>query len=190
MNLTDFPTLDGLSVRRSLSIDSLDVSSVAAEASAAVNSVRHSVETAAAEASVAANAEASHVSSELENLADELKLHLPDYHTVGLWSYCRGHNSTVTNCSDPSTTFSFNLSSIFDSISTEINDLLPDLNDTVLAGYRDVSQAIIWLYITGFISTVLVVILGVRKALFNGGNMLLVMFAMVSCFGDNFWEVH
>jgi hypothetical protein len=187
VNLTDFPTLSGLSVRRSLSIGSLDGSSVAAEASAVVNSVGNSVETAAAEASVAASAEASHFSSELEDLAGELRSHLPDYYTVGLWSYCKGHNGTVTYCSHPSTTFSFNLSSIFDSISTEINDLLPDLNDTVLAGYRDISEAVIWLYITGFISAVLVVILGVRKVCFNGGNKLLVIFATVSNFRDNLW---
>ncbi|KAJ5642609.1 actin cortical patch SUR7/pH-response regulator pali, partial [Penicillium lividum] len=180
VNLTDFPNLDGLSVRRSLSLGNLDVSSVAAEASAVVNSVGHSAETAVAEASAAASTAVSHVSSELEELTDELKSHLPDYYSVGLWNYCKGQNGTVTNCSDPSINFSFDLLSIFDSVSTEVNDLLPGLNQTVLAGYRDVSQGIIWLYIFGFISTILVVILGVRKAIFSGGNKLLAIFATLS----------
>ncbi|KAJ5642535.1 hypothetical protein N7490_006535 [Penicillium lividum] len=180
VNLTDFPNLDGLSVRRSLSLGNLDVSNVAAEASAVVNSVGHSAETAVAEASAAASTAVSHVSSELEELTDELKSHLPDYYSVGLWSYCKGQNGTVTNCSDPSISFSFDLLSMFDLVSTEVNDLLPGLNQTVLAGYRDVSQGIIWLYIFGFISTILVVILGVRKVIFSGGNKLLAIFATLS----------
>ncbi|KAF3009275.1 hypothetical protein E8E15_002494 [Penicillium rubens] len=180
VNLTDFPNLDGLSVRRSLSLGNLDGSSVAAEASAAVNSVGHSAGTAVAEASAAASTVASHVSSELEDLTDKLKSHLPEYYSVGLWGYCKGQNGSVTNCSDPSTSFSFDLLNIFDSVSTEINDFIPSLNQTVFAGYRDVSQAIIWLYILGFISTVLVVILGVRKAVFSGGNKLLAIFSTLS----------
>lgn len=185
MNLTDFPNLDGLSVRRSLSLGNLDGSSVAAEASAAVNSVGHSAGTAVAEASAAASTVASHVSSELEDLTDKLKSYLPEYYSVGLWGYCKGQNGSVTNCSDPSTSFSFDLLNIFDSVSTEINDFIPSLNQTVFAGYRDVSQAIIWLYILGFISTVLVVILGVRKAVFSGGNKLLAIFSTVCESGNN-----
>ncbi|KAJ5806681.1 uncharacterized protein N7503_004283, partial [Penicillium pulvis] len=154
-------------------LGNLDGSSVTVEASAVVNSVGHSAGTAIAKAFVAASTVASHVSSELEDLIDKLKSYLPEYYSVGLWGYCKGQNGLVTNCSDLSISFSFDLVNIFDSVSIEINDFIPGLNQIVFV-------VIIWLYILGFILTVLVVILGVRKAVFSRGNKLLAIFATLS----------
>ncbi|KAJ5267444.1 hypothetical protein N7478_010252 [Penicillium angulare] len=41
------------------------------------------------------------VAGAAENIASEIKLHLPDYYRVGLWGYCSGDDDQKAVCSHP-----------------------------------------------------------------------------------------
>ena len=73
----------------------------------------------------------------------------------------------------------FDISGILNSASTEIDELVSRIDDKVLTGYYDVSRAVIWLYISGFVAATLTALLGIRKTFFNGGIKLLLTFCVV-----------
>ncbi|CRL30739.1 Actin cortical patch SUR7/pH-response regulator PalI [Penicillium camemberti] len=102
VNLTDFQELGSFHLRHSLSIAEVDASDVANTASSEANSVPGH--------------------AKVQSLSDEIKSHLPDLYSVGLWGYCQDQKETVSysSCSQPSTSFSFDLLSIFGSVSPAI----------------------------------------------------------------------
>lgn len=146
--------------------------SAASEASTAVESI-------ATKASTAAGTAVSQASDALRTLAKELKSELPAYYTVGLWGYCEGNDTQVISCSRPSVSFTFNISGILRSASTEIGELVSTIDEKVLNGYYDVSRAVTSLYISGFVAATLTAVLGIRKTFFDGGSKLLIIFCVV-----------
>jgi hypothetical protein len=82
-------------------------------------------------------------------------------------------------CSRPSTSFSFDLYAVLDSTPIKIRDILPDIDQSLISGYRRFSQGVIWLYISGFVATALTVILAGRKVFYSKGSRLLALFRTV-----------
>lgn len=179
MNLTDLPELGSFHLRRSLSIAGVDASDVANTASSEANSVVSSASTAVIYASSAAETAVSQATAKVQSLSDEIKSHLPGFYSVGLWGYCQGQKETVSNCSQPSTSFSFDLLAIFGSVSPAIEAVLPDDNNKVLAGYHDVSRWSISAYILGIASTFLAVVFGVTAVFYSWGKLLLIISSLV-----------
>lgn len=181
MNLSDFPELGSFHLRRSLSIAGVDASDLSKTASDEANSVVSSASTAVIYASGAAETAVSQATAKVQSFSDEIKSHLPGFYSVGLWGYCQGQKETASysNCSQPSTSFSFDLLSIFGSISPTIEDMLPDENNKVLAGYHDVSRWSISAYILGIASTFLAVVFGITAIFFSWGRLLLIISSLV-----------
>ncbi|KAJ6037930.1 hypothetical protein N7460_007701, partial [Penicillium canescens] len=151
-----------------LIIAGVDGSDVANKASSEANGVVNSASTAVIYASGAAET--------------AISSHLPGFYSVGLWGYCQGQKeeSSYSNCSQPSTSFSFDLLSIFGSVSSGINEVLPDENNKVLAGYHDVSRWSVSAYILGFVSTCMAVIFGVTTMYFSRGKVLLILSSLLT----------
>lgn len=181
MELTNFPEIGSVHPRRSLGIAAMDGIDVANKASSEANSVMNSASTAVIYASSAAETAASQVTDKIHSLSDEINSHLPGFYSVGLWGYCQGQKETssYSNCSQPSTSFSFDLLSILGSISPVIDGVLPDGNNKVLAGYHGVSRWSISAYILGFVSTFAAVVFGVTTMFFSWGKILLVISSLV-----------
>ena len=135
-----------------------------------------SVNAGAAEVSAATSAAQGAIHAQLT----ELKSHLFQYYYVGLWGYCKSRNGSKVVCSEPRTSFSFDLSAVLDSTPVEVDKVLPKVDQKAISGYRQLSHGIIGLYISGFITTVLVVILGVRRTFLARGSKLLALFCIVS----------
>ncbi|KAJ5642286.1 hypothetical protein N7490_006286 [Penicillium lividum] len=167
--------LNGLAIRRSLDIAGVDASSITEGVTTVVSTAAESLQSDVTETSAAAETAVSQVSSRIETLSKNLKLQLPEYYSIGLLGYCKGEDDKPTTCSDPSTSFSFNLSGIFNSISTEVNDIFSDIDETALTGYHDAVRALILLYILAFIAAFLTTIFAIRKVVAPGGNKLLVV---------------
>ncbi|OQE62067.1 hypothetical protein PENNAL_c0272G05150 [Penicillium nalgiovense] len=147
----------------------MDGIDAANKASSEANSVMNSASTAVIYASGAAETAASQVTDKIQSLSDEINSHLPGFYSVGLWGYCQGQKETssYSNCSQPSTSFSFDLLAILGSASPFIDGVLPDGNNKVLAGYHGVSRWSISAYILGFISTFVAVVFGVTTMFFS-----------------------
>jgi hypothetical protein len=116
----------------------------------------------------------------------ELKSHLFQYYYIGLWSYCKSRDGSEAVCSEPRASFAFDLSAVLESMPVDVDKVLPQVDEKAVSGYRNLSHAIISLYIAGFVSTVLVVILGARRTLWARGNRLLALFCIVSDTGTAF----
>ncbi len=116
----------------------------------------------------------SQVSSTVESISNELKLKLPAYYAVGLWGYCQGEKggADYSNCSKPSTSFSFDLVDIFRSISPEMDNVLPGEANKILSGYHTLAKWSISTYIVGFITTASAFALGSITILFAGGQIV------------------
>jgi hypothetical protein len=80
----------------------------------------------------------------------------------------------INSCSDPSTSFSFNLWALFQSIATNANGLSASDGQTYLTGNLNSARAIICLYISGFVAAFLSLVLGIKKIVAPGGNGILV----------------
>ncbi|KAJ6102612.1 actin cortical patch SUR7/pH-response regulator pali [Penicillium sp. IBT 16267x] len=177
VNLSNFPEINGLPIRRSLDIGGVDASSITGGVASVVSTAAESTQSDLTEVSAAAQTAVSEVSTRLETLSKDLKSQLPEYYSIGLLGYCKGEDDKPTGCSNPTTSFSFNLSGIFNSVSTEVNDFISGIDETALTGYQNVVRALIWLYILAFIAAFLTTIFGIRKVFASGGNKLL----LVSC---------
>lgn len=116
----------------------------------------------------------------------ELKSHLFQYYHIGLWGYCKSRDGSKAVCSEPRTFFAFDLSAVLDSTPVNVDKALPKVDEKAISGYRKLSHGIISLYIAGFVSTVLVVILGARRTFWARGNRLLALFCIVSDTGTAF----
>lgn len=172
--MTTFPQLDDLVARDSLGLHGVDTS--IASASNAVDSVASNAGASANDASAEATPA---VASKIQSQVNELKSDLSQYYSVGLWSYCEGHDESRVTCSQPSTSFSFDLSAIFDSAPTDVDNILPGIDRTAISGNSQFSRSIICLYISGFVTTTLAVFLGGQKTLFSRGSTLLAIFCTV-----------
>lgn len=174
VNLSNFPESDKVTVRRSISLAEGATSEIGNLGSAAESSVTA--------ASAAIETAVSQAGGHLENWAKDLNSEVPAYYSVGLLAYCQGQSDHDLTCSHPTVSFSFNLSNILNSVSTEMDDVVPGVSDKLLTGYRDGSQAIIWLYISGSITAILTAGFGIRKAFRHGGSSLLIISCTVSLF--------
>ncbi|KAJ5655095.1 hypothetical protein N7490_002098 [Penicillium lividum] len=110
----------------------------------------------------------------------ELKSHLFQYYYIGLWSYCKSRDGSKAVCSEPRASFAFDLSAVLESTPVDVDKVLPQVDEKAISGYREFSHAIISLYIAGFVSTAIVVILGARRTFWARGNRLLALFCIVS----------
>lgn len=172
--MTGFPRLEHLNLGRSIDVAAADTSSVANGATNAADS--------SSQAANAAQNKTNQVSDHLQNISDDLKLHLPAYYKVGLLGYCEGKADAAgySNCSDPSISFSFDLLNIIGSASGQFEELLlPKGNEKVLAGYRDLSKWSIWAYIWGLIATIFATAFGITSTMLSFGRKLLIIFSIV-----------
>ncbi|CAI7673106.1 unnamed protein product [Penicillium viridicatum] len=156
VDLKEFPKFHDLESRHLFNIDNARIESGGRNA---VEGVASSVHTSANEA---INEASSAVSSTLKAQVHELKSHLPQYYLVGLWSYCKAKDGSEMVCSDPSTSFTFDLSTVLDSTSIRL------------------SENVIRLYIAGFVVATLTGILACRKVFYSKGSRLLAVFCMLS----------
>ncbi|KAJ5267798.1 hypothetical protein N7478_010606 [Penicillium angulare] len=120
------------------------------------------------------------VAGAAENIASEIKLHLPDYYRVGLWGYCSGDDDQKAVCSHPSLSFYFDLSAILRSASPLVDHILRDKGDHGISGYARLSHGITCMCILGLIVTVLAIVLGVWREFYGGHKKLLTAFHMCS----------
>ena len=121
-----------------------------------------------------------HVGSGVEDIATEIKLHLPDYYRVGLWGYCSGDDDQKAVCSHPSLSFRFDLSAMLRSASPFVDHILPEQGNHSLGGYAKLSHGINGMCIIGFVSTVLGIAFGVRRRFCGGHKKLLTALHLVS----------
>ncbi|KAF4765912.1 hypothetical protein HAV15_010643 [Penicillium sp. str.  len=176
VNLANFPELGNLHLRRGLSIAGVDTSRVTNGATNTAKSTAQITANEIAQAANAARTKADQISDRLQTLSEDIKLHLPAYYAVGLWGYCQGNHSTgpFSNCSKPNTSFSFDLLEIFGSASEEINEILPEDDNKVLAGYRKVSRWTISAYVSGFTFTLVAIIMQILLMVFSKGRIFLI----------------
>lgn len=116
----------------------------------------------------------------LNSLVKELKSDLPRYYSIGLLSYCKDTKDKHYWCSTPRSSFAFDLSNILGSISSDLENLIPGLDESALQGYHNLSKAVIWLYIFGLSLTVFSMVCAIRAVFFSGGRKLLVLSSAVS----------
>ncbi|KAJ5743481.1 hypothetical protein N7533_010583 [Penicillium manginii] len=102
-----------------------------------------------------------------------MKSHIPQHYSVGLWSYCTSGHNPESTCSDPSLTFAFNLSSTLSSTVAKMEKVLQPVGESTISGYRQISHAIIYLYISSLVGNTLVTALGIQKTFFDRGDRLL-----------------
>jgi hypothetical protein len=133
-----------------------------------------------ASANEAATEAASAVKDKIQDQLNGLKSHLFQYYSVGLWGYCKSRDGSKTVCSEPSTSFFFDLFSVLNSTPVKVDKVLPGLDQKAISGYRKLSHGIVGFYISGFVTTALVVILGIRKTFFSRGSRLLALLCTVS----------
>ncbi|CAG7935681.1 unnamed protein product [Penicillium nalgiovense] len=171
--LKEFPKLHDLQIRDSFNIDNARIESGGRNP---VEGVASSVHTSANEAIHEAT---SAVSSRVEAQVHELKSRLPQYYLVGLWSYCKAKDRSEMVCSDPSTSFTFDLSTVLDSTSIKLSDIFPDIDLSLVSGYRRFSQGVVCLYIAGFVVATLTGIIACRKDFFSKGSRSLAIFCTV-----------
>ncbi|CAG8107316.1 unnamed protein product [Penicillium nalgiovense] len=174
VDLKEFPKLRDLQIRDPFNIDTARIESRGRNA---VEGVASSIHTSANEAIHEATSAAS---SMVEAQVHEFKSHLPQYYLVGLWSYCKAKDGSEMVCSDPSTSFTFDLSAVLDSTSRNLSNILPDIDLSLVSGYRRFSQSVVCLYIAGFVVTTLSGVLACRKIFFSKGSRSLAIFYTLS----------
>jgi hypothetical protein len=159
VDLSDFPQLDVSTARRSHNFvieEPRDVGPIG-------HLVRNTVEDTKNDVASAATTVVNQVSSHLDTLLNEIKPGIPEYYHVGLLSYCQCQDNILTSCSDPSTSFSFSLWGIFQSLTGNANELSANGGETYLTGNLNNTRAIISLYISAFVTACLTFILGVKR---------------------------
>ncbi|CAP99946.1 Pc22g26580 [Penicillium rubens Wisconsin 54-1255] len=171
VDLKEFPKLRDLQIRGSFNVDTARIESGGRNA---VEGVASSIHASANEATHEATSAAS---SMVEAQVHEFKSHLPQYYLVGLWSYCKAKDGSEMVCSDPSSSFTFDLSAVLD---INLSNILPDIDLSLVSGYRRFSQSVICLYIAGFVVTTLSGVLACRKVFFSKGSRPLAIFCTLS----------
>lgn len=186
MDLTDFPNVDHLFPRGLGELDGVDTSAIAHEGNTAADDVVSSVH---GHAGQGASEVTSAVHHTIQSEVDELKSQIPQYYSVGLWSYCKSEHASKVTCSNPRLKFAFDLSSMFGSMGPEMDQLLKKINEVTISGFRHISHAIITLYLSGLVATVLAVALGIQKAFYDRGHRLLSICSPVSGNSDDIHPV-
>ncbi|CAG7985896.1 unnamed protein product [Penicillium salamii] len=130
VDLKEFPKLCDLQIRGLFNVDTARIESGGRNA---VEGVASSIYTSANEAIHEATSAAS---SMVKAQVHEFKSHLPQYYLVGLWSYCKAKDGSEMVCSDPSTSFTFDLSAVLDSTPINLSNILPDIDLSLVSGYR------------------------------------------------------
>ncbi|KAJ5654984.1 hypothetical protein N7490_001987 [Penicillium lividum] len=176
VDLTDFPRFDHLVIRDAPIIPNIHPPDINEAAGGSFADVVSSVNAGAGEVSAATSAAQGAIHAQLT----ELKSHLFQYYYVGLWGYCKSRDGSKVVCSEPRASFSFDLSAVLDSTPVEMDKVLPKIDQKAISGYRQLSHGIIGLYISGFITTILVVILGARRTFLARGSKLLALFCIAS----------
>lgn len=138
-----------------------------------------SAETGVAQASAAAQTAASKVNNSVQEIADNLKSDLPGYYSVGLLGYCEGHDNKATYCSDPSTSFFFNITSLFQKVSPGVSSLMPGIESKALGGYQSIARWSISAYILGLIFSFASVVFGIIVVATSSGKILLIISHLV-----------
>ncbi|KAJ5778467.1 hypothetical protein N7520_001713 [Penicillium odoratum] len=177
IDLSEFPRFDHLVTRDSPILPNFHPPDISEGAGNSFTDTASSVYAGAADASAAATSAAQ---GAIHAQLTELKSHLFQYYYIGLWGYCKSRDGSKAVCSEPRTSFAFDLSAVLDSTPVDVDKVLPKVDAKAISGYRKLSHGIISLYISGFVSTVLVVILGARRTLLARGNRLLALFCIVS----------
>lgn len=90
---------------------------VASGAKIAVSQALNAIQTAAINAN-----------GKLQSLVNDIKTHLPETYSIGIWSDCQDNNGRDTRCTVPSTSFSFDLENILGSVSKDVISTIPGLN--------------------------------------------------------------
>lgn len=98
------------------------------EASNIAGNVVSGAQTAVSQASNAVQTAAVNANGKLQSLVNDIKTHLPETYSIGIWSDCQGNNGSKTRCTVPSTSFSFDLENILGSVSKDIASTIPGLN--------------------------------------------------------------
>lgn len=180
--MTSFSTIDSVHLRRDISAGSLDSGTVTSDITSAGNNVVGSAETGVAQASAAAQTAASQVNNSVQEISNNLKSKLPGYYSVGLLGYCEGHDDKATYCSHPSTSFFFNITTIFQEASSEVSSLIPGVESKALGGYQSVARWSIAANILGLIFSFASVIFGITILTISWGKIFLVVSHLVRSF--------
>lgn len=179
MNLTLFSTLGSTHTRRETSVGGLDSTSLTSGITSAGGGIISSAETSVAQASTAVQTAGSEVNKSVQEISNALKSNLPGYYTVGLLGYCEGYDDKATYCSHPSTSFYFNMTSLFSKASPETLDLIPGIGSKALRGYQSIAQWSISANILGLIFTSATVLFGITTMIISRGRVFLVISHLV-----------
>lgn len=117
VNLTEFLRTDHLHLARSLDVPGVRDSSSPLQQGNVIDSITGSAENAG-----------SQIGGHAQDLSDQLHSLLPEYYTVGLWSYYEGKQGdrAFSNCSGPSASFSFDLVNLLSNRLGQANGMLSD----------------------------------------------------------------
>ncbi|OKO89798.1 hypothetical protein PENSUB_13567 [Penicillium subrubescens] len=108
--------------------------------------------------------------------AQKLSSQLFQSYSVGLWSYCMKREGSKIQCSHPSTAFTFDFSTIFGPLMTDVRRLMPTVDWGLVSGYHRLARTIVWLYITALVTNALTALAACRKAYsLKGGRLLAVI---------------
>ena len=179
MNLTSFSSIDFNPLRREISVGSLDSATVTSEITSAGGDVLNSAGTGVAQASVAAQTAASEINNSIQGLFSGLKSNLPGYYSVGLLGYCEGHDDKATYCSEPSASFSFNITDLFNKSSPGVSGFIPGIGEKALGGYQSIVRWSISANILGVIFSSASIIFGITTLLFLWGKIFLIISYLV-----------
>jgi hypothetical protein len=179
INLTSFSTIGSTHLRRDISADSLDAAALTSDITSVGSNVVSSAETGVAQASAAAQTAATEVNNSVQEIANNLRSNLPGYYLVGLLGYCEGHSDKPTYCSDPSASFFFNITDIFQEASPEVSSLIPGIGSKALLGYQAIARWSISANILGLIFSFASVIFGITILTISSGKMFLVICLLV-----------
>lgn len=173
VNLTDFPQLKGLHIRRAVSISEINSSNLAAGAANVAETATKIAASSVSEASSAAESEVDQARQHIESLTGDLRSHLPDYYAVGLRSYCQEDRgaASYSNCSVVSNSFTFDLLSVFGSFADEIDAMLSSGDKKLPDTYRRASQFAISAFIIGTTATTLAILSGVIWLILHSGTI-------------------
>ncbi|CRL30538.1 unnamed protein product [Penicillium camemberti] len=114
-NLEEFLKLRDLPIRNSFNINNTPITSRGRNA---VEGVVSNIDTSPKDA---INTATSATSNTIQAQIHDLKSHLPRYYTIVY--------------SDPSTSFSFNLSTVLNSAPKKVSEILPDIDQSFISGY-------------------------------------------------------
>lgn len=160
-----------------------DISDILGTVTSEATKVGESVADGVTQASATVQAAVGQVSSKVESISNELKVKLPGYYSVGLWGYCQGEKGGAhySNCSKPSTSFSFDLVDIFRSAAPEMDNVLPSEGNKILSGYHNLAKWSISTYMVGFIATASAFVLGSMTILCSlGGKWCQILLVLLS----------